>query len=405
MIRILLSSLCLLVLSFVPTSAQVFTGADVALNNPEKYFLGQKVYLLTNHSGRTSDGLLTANRFIDNPMIDLKGLLVPEHGFYTTVRAGNAVLDEDWRGIPVISLYGRTRKPTPDILQGCDIVCIDIQDIGVRSYTYVSTVFETMQACAENGKKVVVLDRPNPIGGMIVDGSVPDEGVSNFVCRIPVPYLHGCTVGELAQMINGEGWLGDGLKADLTVVPMDGWERWMHWEDTKLMWFPTSPHIPTPDAVRGIAATGIFGELGLLSIGIGSMSPFQYIGHPDLGELEGADYYNMDGIRYFKSRYQPFYGMYNGKDVPGYILRFPDGEQGAYFSSGVKFMAFLDSEYPGLLDFSNLKKNSEDMFKKVTGTSDYLEMFKSGDFERLEDKLQQGVLDFVQMREKYLLYR
>jgi uncharacterized protein YbbC (DUF1343 family) len=262
-----------------------------------------------------------------------------------------------------------------------------------------------MQACAEHGKKVIVLDRPNPLGGMIVDGSVPDSGVANFVCRIPVPYLHGMTVGELANYINGEGLLGDGLTADLTVVPMTGWSRWMHWEDTGLIWFPTSPHIPTPDAVRGIAATGVFGELGLVSIGIGSMSPFQYIGHPELSRRSATEYYNMDGIQYFGSRFQPFYGMYSGKDVPGFILRFPHGEQGSYFSSGMKFMAYLCGEYPKLLDFSTLQDKSGNMFEKVTGTADYLKMFMNKDFKGLEDKLREGVLEFVILREKYLIYK
>jgi len=393
-----------LLLSF-SLSSQVFTGADAALNNPDKYFKGKRVYLLTNHSGRTSDGLLTADKFIANPNINLKGLLVPEHGFYTTVRAGTAVADDDWNGVPIISLYGKTRKPTSAILEGCDVVAVDIQDIGVRSYTYISTLFETMQACAENNKKVVVLDRPNPIGGIIVDGNVPDPGVSSFVCRVPIPYLHGCTIGELAKIIRGEGWLGQGLKLDLEVVAMDGWRRWMHWEDTQLVWFPTSPHIPTPTSVRGIAATGIFGELGILSIGIGSMSPFQYIGHPDLNNTSLAPYYSINGVMYFRSRYQPFYGMYSGTDTPGFILRFAPDEQGRYFSSGMKMMKRLRQEHPNIFNQSLAKSKGTNMFRKVTGTGDYLDMFRTGDFSLLEDKLEAGILDFVIMREKYLIYK
>ncbi|GAB5466440.1 MAG: DUF1343 domain-containing protein [Candidatus Kapaibacteriales bacterium] len=386
--------------------AKVFVGADVAINNPDLYFKGERIYLLTNHSGRTSDGILTADKFLSNPSINLKSIMVPEHGFYTAVRAGEKVKDDKWKNqIPIISLYGATRKPTKKILEGCDRVVVDIQDIGVRSYTYISTLFETMQACAENGKKITVLDRPNPLGGITVDGNIPDEGISNFVCRIPVTYLHGLTIGELALMINGEGWLGENLKCELEVVKMEGYERWMHWEDTDLQWFPTSPHVPTVDAVRGIATTGVFGELGFISVGVGTTLPFQYIGKPNLNNIEGFfSYFEFGGVSFHFNRYQPFYGMYSGKDVPGYLLRFSNTEHGMYYSAGFKMIEKIHQQYPDI--FVSIPTNTKgmDMFKKVTGTDKLLSMLINSDFKNLDIVLENGRIEFSEKREKYLLY-
>jgi uncharacterized protein YbbC (DUF1343 family) len=330
--------------------------------------------------------------------------LVPEHGFFTSVRAGVAVHDEQYKGIEVISLYGKNRKPTKEMLNGCDAVIVDIQDIGVRSYTYISSLTETMEACAENGKKIIILDRPNPIGGLIVDGNVPDEGKESFVCRIPVPYLHGLTIAEIAKMVKGENWINKAGSLDLEVVKMANWERWMHYEDTGLPWFPTSPHVPTVNSIRGLATLGVFGELGLVSIGIGTTLPFQYIGHPSLSN-SSTDYEAVEGVRYFRNRYQPFYGMYNGKDVPGYILDFSPDNQSKYFSSGMKIFRKLSEKSPELLSSIDASSNGAKMFVKTTGTDDYLQMFKSREFDKLDEKLQEGVIEFLVKREQYLLYK
>ena len=212
-------------------------------------------------------------------------ILVPEHGFYISVPAGSKVSDDSLFGVPVFSLYGIERSPGRKILSNCDVILIDVQDIGVRSYTYISTVYKVMEAAAKFSIPVIILDRPNPLGGMIVDGNTIDKGRESFVGIVPISYIHGMTIGELAMMINQEGWLPIGkskmpLKCDLSIIEMKGWSRWMAWEDCGMLWFPTSPHVPTVNAIRGLAVLGIFGELGIINIGIGTTLPFQYIGMP-----------------------------------------------------------------------------------------------------------------------------
>ena len=267
-------------------AAGVFPGIDVLEQNNFKEIEGKKVALLTNHAGRSRDGRLTLNILKESGIVNLTGLFVPEHGFFTTIPAGEKVKDDTVFGVRAYSLYGGSKSPDDNLLKKCDVVVVDLQDIGIRSYTYISTMYNTMKACANAGKPIIILDRPNPIGGIVVDGGVLDDNVRSFVGMVPVSYLHGCTFGELAMMINNEGWLGTKkdsgkLKCELTVIKMKGWERWMAWEDTGLFWYPTSPHIPSVNAVRGAAVLGIIGELGMISIGIGTTSPFQYLGSPD----------------------------------------------------------------------------------------------------------------------------
>jgi uncharacterized protein YbbC (DUF1343 family) len=178
----------------------------------------------------------------------------------------------------VHSLYGPTRKPTPEMLRGIDVLVYDMQDIGVRSYTYVSTMAKCMEACGEQKIPFVVLDRPNPLGGTRVEGPGIEEKWRSFVGQLPVPYLHGMTVGELAKMANAHGWAGS--KCQLTVVPMQGWSRDMTWSRTGLRWVQTSPNIPRATSVPYYAATSIFGSLegAALDVGIGTDAPFQFAG-------------------------------------------------------------------------------------------------------------------------------
>ena len=182
----------------------------------------------------------------------LVALYGPEHGVRGDNDAGKEVngFTDVRTGLPVYSLYGKTRKPTKEMLQGIDVLVYDIQDIGVRSYTYISTMGLAMEAAAENGIKFVVLDRPDPLTGNRVEGAMLDLKFKSFIGEYPIPYVYGMTAGELAQMINGEQWLnGNGttrepIKCDLTVVTMKGWKRSMWWDETGLTWIPTSPQIP-----------------------------------------------------------------------------------------------------------------------------------------------------------------
>jgi uncharacterized protein YbbC (DUF1343 family) len=393
-------------------------GLDIIIENNYDKFKGQNVALLTNHSGRDSQGKSNISYFTNQKIFNFKKILVPEHGYYSSIPAGEHVENDKIDGIDVISLYGKERKPSFTTLKDINLVIIDIQDIGVRSYTYISTVFNVLDACAEYNIKVIILDRPNPIGGYIVDGNIVDKGKENFVSLIPISYLHGMTIGELGLYINGENLLTNNKKCNLEVIKMTNWERWMNWEDTGLKWFPTSPHIPTVEAIRGNTALGVIGELGFISIGIGTTLPFQYLGSPDFNKDKFANklktkfndvivedsYINIDGLELIESRFFPYYGLYANKYCNGYLIKYSGKNDMKPFSAGIKILIVLKELYPK--EFSNFDNNSKSvqMFKKVTGTDEIWNNLKSSNYNKIFDKIEKERYNFILIRNKYLLY-
>ncbi len=397
-------------------NAQVRLGIDVLEESNFAELKGKRIGLLTNHASRNSEGLSTAEVFLSQSEFELKCLYVPEHGFYTTVPAGEHVENEKLFGVPVLSLYGKNRRPTKEYLDKCDIVVIDIQDIGVRSYTYISTVYNVIDACSQYKKPVIILDRPNPLSGISVDGNVVEGDRKSFVAKIPVPYIHSMTIGEIAMMINEEKWLGMGRECDLTIIKMKNWNRSMSWQETGLDWYPTSPHVPTIGAVNGLATIGILGELGIISIGIGTTSPFQYLGSPSfnpekftkfiLNEFPEAkkysDGFSLNGMRFAQARYQPFYGMYKGKACNGFYLikENENNENFLPYTCGLKIIYSLTQNNPEIFD--SVKEKSINMFWKVTGTGKIWNNIKNKN--KLMKESRNGVLEFLDKRDKYLLY-
>ena len=241
--------LLLVAASFRSANAQVLPGVDVLVENDFREVAGKRVGLVVNQTSiRRDPRQTTVDAFLATDRCVLTALFAPEHGIDGSVLAGEDVANRTYNGIPVHSLYGPTKKPTPSMLKNVDVMVYDIQDIGVRSYTFISTLVKVMEGCAEAGVPVVVLDRPNPIGGDVVDGPVLDTAFRSFVGIVPVPYVYGLTAGELALMANEEGWLAGGVRCKLTVVRVEGWERTMTWRETGLPWIPPSPHVPTPEA-------------------------------------------------------------------------------------------------------------------------------------------------------------
>jgi len=261
-------------------------GVDVLQSQGFASLAGKRVGLVTNQTGVDSSGTKTRILFRKAENFQLVALYSPEHGIDGTVPAGKYVASrkDSATGLPGHSLYGPTRKPTPAMLRGVDVLVFDMQDIGARSYTYVSTMAKCMEACGEERIPFVVLDRPNPLGGLRVEGPGIEEKWRSFVGQLPVPYVHGMTVGELARMANARGW--NGSRCSLSVIPMQGWSRGMTWSRTGLRWVQTSPNIPRSSSVPYYAATGIFGSLegAALDVGIGTGEPFQLAGK-----------YGMDG--------------------------------------------------------------------------------------------------------------
>ncbi len=258
---------------------QVRTGLDNLVQEHFEILKNKHVGLITNQTGRTRDGQFGADLFAKSKEIKLIALFAPEHGLMGTRQAGvNSDTLEYFDGVPVYSLYGATRKPTRKMLRGIDALVFDIQDGGVRPYTFLSTMIEAMEAAAENKIPFYVLDRPNPLSGERIEGNTLDTSLKSFVGIIPVPYLHGMTLGELAKMAQAKGWFHHAATLKLTVIPMSGWKRSMYWSETGLAWIAPSPNVPHFENAVGLAMLGATGELGILSVGIGSDLPFLRIG-------------------------------------------------------------------------------------------------------------------------------
>jgi uncharacterized protein YbbC (DUF1343 family) len=253
----------------------VVLGDDAFVAETWRELSGRGVGIVTNPSGVLSTGEPLVDAVHRNPQIAVKALFGPEHGIRGVATAGETVASsvDAQTGLPVHSLYGATRKPTKAMLDGVDVLLFDIQDVGARPYTYVSTMAYVMEAAAQYGKEVWVLDRPNPVGGVLVDGPVLDPKFKSFIGLYPIPERHGMTVGELARMFNDRFGIG----CTLRVVPMRGWSREMLWADTGLRWVPTSPNMPYARTTLVYLATGLVDEAGVNN-GIGTDHPFEYAG-------------------------------------------------------------------------------------------------------------------------------
>ncbi len=391
----------------------VKTGMDVLIETNFDSLAGKKIGLLTNFTGRTSKGTLSAEEFLKTKRCTLIKIFTPEHGFYTTVPAGEHVSDDNFDGIPVLSLYGSSRKPSREQLRQCDAIAVDLQDIGVRPYTYISSVYNLMSACSDEGIPVYILDRPNPLGGLVVDGNVVEKDKESFIGIAPLPYVHGCTIGELALMFNSEDWLpkdknGNPKKCDLHIIKMQNWKRWMWWDDTGLEWFPTSPHIPTVDAARGAAMLGAWGELALFSIGIGTTLPFQYVGSPNFNTDEILKKLNdsMPGVQLMPTKYNPTYGMYNGKNCNGFLLKFTPDSLFKPYTDGIRLVLAIRSLYPSLFNKKNFSSQARAMFTKATGTDEIFDLLTEGKSDsEILNAAKKGLDDFIKIRAKYLLYK
>jgi uncharacterized protein YbbC (DUF1343 family) len=392
-------------------------GIDVLAGDTTQQVLlaGKRVALIANQSSRSRELQTSFDILKGFSFCTVASIMTPEHGFFGVARAGEEVDDGmDSLAIKSYSLYGKNRRPTREMFESCDIVVYDLQDIGVRSYTYLATLLNVMDACAEYGKPLIVLDRPNPLGGRVVDGNVLDTAVASFVGPAPIPYLHGCTFGEIAQMANAEGWLKtntDGTRraCSLTVIPMQGWQRWMTWEDTDFFWTPTSPHIPTVNAIRGAAVLGVAGELSMMSIGIGYTLPFQMFGTPTFDAVkfyEGIKKIPMNGIALEETYFKPFYGKHKDTVCHGFIMQFRPDVRFKPYSFGIEMLLVLRNLHPELFTADRYPANTQSMFNKVTGSPEMFEFLfqKQGNDDEVRKLLQKGIREFMELRKKYVLY-
>ncbi|MES2707645.1 MAG: DUF1343 domain-containing protein [Verrucomicrobiota bacterium] len=289
-------------------------GIDTLAESGFAAVRGKRVGLILNQTSVSRNG--TPSRVILQRALgrNFTSLYTPEHGLDGREKAGIHVSSrrDPLTGLPAYSLYGDTRKPAPRMLADIDVLLFDLQDIGSRSYTYISTMALAMEACAEQGKEFIVLDRPNPLGGLRVQGPPLDPRWKSFVGQIPVPYVHGMTAGELARMINARGWIK--ARPRLSVIPLRGWQRGMAWTDTGLRWVATSPNIPGPLSPFYYAVSGILGGLDGVDIGIGTPRPFEYAGGKGINPHEFSSALTARGIPgvrfapYFSARKPGFAG-------------------------------------------------------------------------------------------------
>lgn len=393
----------------------VTLGIDNLIESQFEILQGKRVSLLTNSAGRTRNLESTAEVFSRQKVCSLVSILMPEHGFYSTVPAGQYVDNDTIVGVPAYSLYGKNRRPSWSMLKNADIVVVDIQDIGIRSYTYISTLINVMDVCAEIGKPMLILDRPNPLGGLLVDGNVADTSMLSFVSIIPIPYVHGLTIGELAQMANEQGWLpkdknGIPRKVNLQVMPMKGWSRSMIWEQTGLHWLPTSPNIPTVESIRGAATTGFTGELSIVSIGIGTALPFQYFGIPELTNYEVISLLTAlkesGGIDGVITKFRSTVGKYSQKDCNGIFITYNQHQNYKPYSSGINLLLMLRRLHPELFIPTKISESQQSMFRKVTASKLLLNaLLNFGTDDQVREAATFGLEGFLQLREKFLLYK
>lgn len=399
----------------VASDPVVKTGIEVLRESGFKKLTGKRVGLVTNPSGVDRHLNSTIDILFNAPGVNLVALYGPEHGVRGDVYAGGKVTDtrDAVTGLPVYSLYGATRKPTPEMLEGIDIMVYDIQDVGVRSYTFISTLGLVMEACAEKGIEVMVLDRPNPLGGKKIEGNYVEQPFNSFVSQYRIPYIYGLTVGELAELINEEG-LNRGqkgnqtpAKCDLIVVPMEGWTRDMLYEDTGLPWVLPSPNIPFKESPMYYAAAGICGELyGFMNIGIGYTLPFQLFGATwlDPDKLRSRlESYGLPGVSFRTIWYKPFSGSQKGQLVKGLQYFFTDYDKAYVTMTQFYVMQAVAELYPDKKAFEVI--SGYGLFDKVCGT-DYVrtrfsERYKVAD---IIDYWRKDEKSFRALSQKYHIY-
>lgn len=380
---------------------QTLSGLDVLMQNDFDVLQGKKVGLVTNHTAFNRDNVHIIDVLHNAEEVELVALFAPEHGIRGTEDSRVDDETDTLTGLPIFSLYGANRRPSEEMFEGLDVIVFDMQDIGTRFYTYISTMAYCMEAAAEWGQEVVILDRPNPINGTNVEGAVADDELyGGFTAVRPIPTRHGMTIGELALMFNDE-W--DGIGCELTVVPMENWKRWMYFDQTGLFWRHPSPNMKTMNGAILYPGPGT-GETTMLSTGRGLDRPFEMYGGPYMdGEAVAANLAQRDtsGVRFVPVTFTPTapYHRYRHEECGGVFAIVYDREALNSVQAGLHmFQAMYEThpeEYTATTGFRTSFGNSE-VWGMLTGEG------KSP--EEILEFLQPKLDEFIEMREPYLLY-
>lgn len=380
---------------------KVSPGIEVLLKEEKNVLSGKKVGLITNPTGIDSKLTSIVDLLHDDPDINVTALFGPEHGVRGDAQAGASVeyyIDEK-TGLPVYSLYGKTKKPTPEMLKDVEVLVFDIQDVGTRYYTYIYTMAYAMEAAKENDIPFIVLDRPNPQGGESVDGPVLEPEFSSFVGLYPIPLKHGMTVGELATLFNKEFKIG----ADLKVIKMKGWKRDMDYDDTGIPFVLPSPNMPTVSTTFVYPATGLI-EGTNVSEGRGTTKPFELIGAPYINSDELAGKLNalrLPGVKFRAASFTPTFSKHAGILSHGVEIYITDREEFKAVPTGLHIIKTIQDLYPG--DFEFLAANN---FNLLIGNGWIMSRIKAGSTVNEILKEYQVKQDaFKKVRKNYLLYK
>ncbi|MDN3020118.1 DUF1343 domain-containing protein [Paenibacillus sp. BSR1-1] len=380
-------------------------GVEVLLQDKIDLIKGKRVGLITNPTGVDQKLNSIVDLLYKNPNVNLTALYGPEHGVRGSAQAGQYVesyIDEK-TGVPVYSLYGNTKKPTPEMLSNVDVLLFDIQDVGTRYYTYIYTMALAMEAAKENNIPIIVLDRPNPLSGTKVEGPVLEDKYSSFVGEYAIPVRHGMTVGELAQLFNKEFGIG----ADLTVVKMDGWKRNMYYDETPLDFVMPSPNMPTLDTALVYPGACLI-EGTNVSEGRGTTRPFELIGAPFINSDDLAaklNSYHLPGVTFRAASFTPSTSKFVNKLSNGIQIHVTDRNSYKPFETGLYIVKTIHDMYPNDFQFRTPGSNGISFFDNLTGNGSIRAGIEAGkSIEEMKAEWQPSLEKFMDVREKYLLY-
>jgi uncharacterized protein YbbC (DUF1343 family) len=393
----------LLAMGGVAAEAKVKTGIDVLLTDRLALVQGKRIGLVTNHSGVDSQLRRNIDMLRAAKAVQLVALFSPEHGIAGQAQAGVKVAStiDAKTGLPVYSLYGTTRDLTAEMLAGVDLLLFDMQDAGARYYTYPSTLLAVLRAAAAHKIPVIILDRPNPLGGASIEGPVLEEAYRSFVGIFPMAVRHGMTIGELGLMFAGE----EKLEVDLTVVPMQGWRRGMLYRETQLAWVPPSPNLPTPETALVYPGTALF-EGTNVSEGRGTANPFEQIGAPFVDGEKLADQMNamhLPGVRFRPVAFTPTSSKFAGQNCNGVMAHVTNSSTFQPVLTGTALVQMLHKLYPGDFQFID---GLPPFFDKLAGTAALRSAIVDGHKPQdIAAVWGDGIARFRKMRKAYLLYR
>lgn len=400
---------CLTLIS-ISNAQTVKTGLQVLVEDNFAPLRGKRVGLITNPTGVNAKLKSTVDILFEAKGVNLVALYGPEHGVRGDYSAGDHVSSakDEKTGLPIFSLYGKTRKPTAEMLKDIDVLVYDIQDIGSRSYTYISTMGLAMEAAAENGVEFIVLDRPNPLGGEKMEGPLVKPEFISFVSQFPIPYVHGLTCGELATFLNEEKLLKNGVQCNLKIVSMKGWCRGMIFEETGLPWVPSSPHIPHPHSPYYYPVSGILGELYVYNIGVGYTLPFQLFAAPWIAAeklTKNMNGLNLPGVTFRPVHFKPYYSVSKGELAHGVQVHLIDPKTAPLSLIQFYFLQEAHKLSPDKNVFELCDPSRFGMFDKVCGTDEIrLRFSEKFEISSILDLWEKDVEPFRNKVKKYFLY-